>query len=112
MRANRSLATGGRRPSARWLPGREIGVTGSSPRAGSPSDDKRSVARVYAPEVTPLERLARRIWHAANARGDVGAVIAIFKQRASISVVKAALDLAIANQWLRFDGIAYALTPA
>jgi len=39
-------------------------------------------------------------------------VIAIFKQRTSISVVKAALDLAIANQWLRFDGATYSLTPA
>jgi len=90
-------------------------VTGSDPGAGrSRSDDQRSSAKVNLRQVTPLERLAKRICHAANARdtSDVDAVIATFKQRASISVVKAAVDLALVNQWLRFDGIAYALTQA
>ena len=88
-------------------------LTESDPGAGRPrSADQRSTARVNKREVTPLERLAKRICHAANARGttEVGAVIATFKQRASSSVVKAAVDLAIANDWLRFDGETYILT--
>ena len=43
---------------------------------------------------------------------DVGPVIAAYKQRASVSFVNAAVDLAIAKQWLRFDGTTYTLTEA
>jgi hypothetical protein len=59
-----------------------------------------------------VERLARRICKAANARdaSDAADVIASFKQRSRIAVVEAAVALAVAKQWLRFDGATYALT--
>jgi hypothetical protein len=91
-------------------------VTGSDLGAGRPrSDEHRPSPKANTRQLlTPLERLAKRICHAANARGtsDVGATIAAYKQRASIRVVKGAIDLAIANQWLRFDGVTYTLTQA
>jgi len=91
-------------------------VTGSDPGAVQPrSNDQGPSPKVNnIGQVTPLERLAKRICHAANARGmtDVGAVIEAYKQRASARVVKGAIDLAIANQWLLFDGVAYTLTQA
>ena len=59
--------------------------------------------------VPPLERLAQRICKAANARGtkDASAIISLFKQRSKITVVNAAVELAAAKQWLRFDGSTY-----
>jgi len=64
--------------------------------------------------VAPLERLAKRICHAANAGGttDIGAAIAAYKNRASVARVDAAVELAVAKQWLRFDGTDYTLTQA
>jgi hypothetical protein len=61
--------------------------------------------------VPPLERLAKRICKAANAR-DVSTVIASFKQRSRVAVVDAAVELAVAKQWLRLDGATYTLTQA
>jgi hypothetical protein len=63
--------------------------------------------------VPPLERLAKRICKAANARdnSDAATVIASFKQRAKIAIVDAAVEMAVAKQWLRFDGVTYTLTP-
>ena len=90
-------------------------MTGSDLGAVQPrSNDQGPSPKVNTRQVTPLERLAKRICHAANARGttDVGPVIAAYKQRASVRVVKGAIDLAIANQWLRFDGVAYTSTQA
>jgi len=62
----------------------------------------------------PLERLAKRICKAANARGanDASDTIALFKQRSKGTVVDAAIELAVEKQWLRFDGSAYTLTDA
>jgi hypothetical protein len=59
-----------------------------------------------------LERLAKRICKAANARDtkDVDAVIATFKQRSKVVVVDAAVAVAVAKGWLRVDGSTYALT--
>jgi hypothetical protein len=64
--------------------------------------------------VPPSERLARRICKAADARGltDAATVIASFKQRSRIAVVDAAVELAVARQWLHFDGATYTLTQA
>jgi hypothetical protein len=58
--------------------------------------------------------LAKRICHAANARDTsaVGAVIADFKRRSNTTVVNAALELAVANQWLCFNGGTYTVTQA
>jgi len=54
-----------------------------------------------------------RICKAGNALAtdDVGAVIATFKRRSS-GEVDAAVKLAVAKQWLRFDGSVYTLTQA
>ena len=91
-------------------------MTGSDFGAALPQpDDQRPSPKANTRRLsTPLERLAKRICHAANARGtpDVGAVIAAYKQRASVSSVNAAVDLAVAKQWLRFDGTGYTLTEA
>ena len=64
--------------------------------------------------VPPLERLAKRICNAANARGtqDASDIIALFKLRSRKVVVDAAVELAVGKQWLRFDGSAYTLTEA
>ena len=55
--------------------------------------------------VPPLERLAKGICNAANARGtkNAGVVIALFKQRSKKVVVDAAIKLAVEKQWLSFD---------
>ena len=91
-------------------------MTGSDLGAGRPrSDEHRPSPKANTRQLsTPLERLAKRICHAANARGtpDVGPVVTAYKQRASVSFVNAAVDLAVAKQWLRFDGTTYTLTEA
>ena len=63
--------------------------------------------------VPPVERLAKRICMAANARGatTIGDVIAAFNQKYRRSVVEAAVGLAVERQWLKADGANYALTP-
>jgi hypothetical protein len=65
-------------------------------------------------QLLPSERLAKRICQTANARAisDAGAVIASLRQRTRTSAVDAAVELAIAKQWLRFDGVAYIVTQA
>jgi hypothetical protein len=63
------------------------------------------------PEIPPLERLAQRICKAANAPDtkDASAIIALFKQRSRIAFVDAAVEFAVANEWLHFDGVTYTL---
>jgi hypothetical protein len=62
--------------------------------------------------VSPLERLAKRICIAANTSTTVGDVVALEKQRTRGSVVDAAVELALARQWLKADGPSYSLTQA
>ena len=64
--------------------------------------------------VSQLERLARRICKAANAggAGDTGAIVSTFKQRTSTATVAAAIELAVAKQWLRNDGEICTVTQA
>ena len=72
------------------------------------------MSKVQPVVVSPLERLARRICMAANARPStmIANVVDPFKQRAQATVVDAALELAVAKQWLRVDGENYVLTQA
>jgi hypothetical protein len=64
--------------------------------------------------LTPEERLAQRICKSAGAPGSKGfaAIVAYYRQQSSFAAVKAALDLAVAKQWLLFDSETYTLTKA